>query len=100
MRDASDTVPDSGSFEGDYLRINQLLAEIDQQVRESFLSGAALQADQQASPVIDPIQCPEHSPRPRRRLGERQRPLAAMPDTFASSVGLITGTLLTTVAPL
>ncbi|MDQ1539064.1 MAG: hypothetical protein QOE58_3457, partial [Actinomycetota bacterium] len=52
---ATDTDPQASSFHRDYLRVNELLAAVDGQVRESFLTGAVLMVDQQASPVLDLI---------------------------------------------
>ena len=106
--DAAGSDPESGSFHDDYLRINQLLAETDQQVRESFMSGLVLDTDQQASPLINLIST-FGIDRARdaawvnanvlwhlRHLGPVHDAFA---DALAGTIGLVTGGLLAEVTP-
>lgn len=46
---------DSPGVHADFLAINAILAAAVQEVRESYLAGAALQADRAASPVLDVV---------------------------------------------
>jgi hypothetical protein len=105
--EAAHADPDSGSFHGDYLRINQLLAETEQQVRESFMSGLMLQVDQQASPVLDVISTWSID-RARDAAWVNANVLwhllhlgpvhDAFADTLAGTVGLVTAALLAPVS--
>jgi hypothetical protein len=98
--------PRTRGFHQDYLKVNQLLAQVDRQVRQSYLDGIVLQADREASPVLDLVSTWSI---------DRARDAAwvnadvlwhlrdvgflrdAFADTLARSVGLVTSTLL---APL
>ena len=95
--------PSDGSFHEDYLKVNELLGQVVQEVRQSFLGGVALEVDEELSPVLDLVD---------RWSIEKARDAAwvnaevlwalrrvpfmteAFGDTLASSVGLVTGTLL------
>jgi hypothetical protein len=103
---AAGTEPDRGSFHHDYLRVNELLAQVDRQVRQSFLDGLVLQADREAAPVVDLVSMWSID-RARdaawvnagvlwhlRHLGPVFDLFA---ETLAGSVGLVTGTLLVPV---
>jgi len=68
--------PDSPGVAVDYARINGLLATVEQQVRESFLAGTALDVDKgYAAPVVNLVCNLEHHRGPRRGLDQRQGPL-------------------------
>jgi hypothetical protein len=47
------TDPESGSHEADYEKVNQLLASLDQQVRQSFETGLILELDKQAAAPLE-----------------------------------------------
>ena len=54
-RTAAGSDPERGSFHADYLAVNALLARTQQQVRQSYLDGVALRADQEAAPALNLI---------------------------------------------
>jgi hypothetical protein len=90
----------------DYLRVNALLAAIEEQVRQSYLSGIALDVDRDASPVLDhlgnwSIEAARDAAWVAAETLWHLRhvgPLRdAFLDTLAGNVGLVTATLL---APL
>jgi hypothetical protein len=101
-----DAAPDAGTFHADYLRVNTLLAAVLQQVRESYLSGIALDADREASPALNHVGAWSID---RARDAAwvnadvlwrlRDLPFArdAFADALAGSVGLVTATLLAPV---
>jgi hypothetical protein len=47
------TAPDQGSLHDDYQKVDALLDQAEQSVRQSFESGAALQADRSSQAVLD-----------------------------------------------
>lgn len=101
---AAGIAPEDGSFHDDFLAINQVLAGIEESVRESYLSGLALEADRETAPVLDLVGAWSID---RARdaawvnagvlwhLRDLRFARAAFLDTLAQSVGLATGTLLT-----
>ena len=105
-RVASGTAPDAGTFHADYLRVNELLAQVLQEVRQSFLDGAVLAADRDLAPVLDlvgtwSIEKARDAAWVNAGVLWRLRDVPpvrdAFADTLAGSVGLATATLL---APL
>jgi hypothetical protein len=101
-----DAAPDAGTFHADYLRVNTLLAAVLQQVRESYLTGVALDADRDAAPVLNHVGAWSID-RAREaawvnadvlwRLRDLRLARDAFADTLAGSVGLVTATLLAPV---
>jgi hypothetical protein len=100
--------PDHGSFHTDYLRVNALLGQVEQQVRESFESGVVLDADRDVAPVLDLVG--NWSIDKARdaawvnadvlwRLRRFRLARDAFADTLAGSVGLATGALLAPLLP-
>jgi hypothetical protein len=98
--------PDEGSFHADYQKVDTLLASVEQQVRESFESGVALDADRSAAPVLDhlgnwSIDSARDAAWVNAGVLWRLRDLPplrdAFADTLAGSVGLATATLLAPV---
>ncbi|HEY4937910.1 MAG TPA: DUF5995 family protein [Actinomycetota bacterium] len=49
------TVPESGSHEADFNKVNRLLAALDPQIRQSFESGLILELDQRAAAGLENI---------------------------------------------
>jgi hypothetical protein len=47
------TTPSSGSHHADYERVDELLAEAEQEIRQSFEAGVVLEADRHAQAVLD-----------------------------------------------
>lgn len=96
------------SLHADYLRINELLAEIDQDVRRSYLHGLEVEVDREASPVLDLLSSWSIEKAREaawvnaevlwhlRHAGFLRK---SFTDTLARSVGLATATLLTPVVP-
>ena len=104
--EALDTRPGDGSFHADYLKVNALLGQVEGQVRESYLTGVALDADRELSPVLDHVgSWSIEKARDAAWVNAdvlwrlRDAPLVrdAFLDTLAGSVGLATATLLTPV---
>lgn len=102
--EALGSAPDAGTFHSDYLKVNTLLASVEQQVRESFESGVALSADRAAAPVLDHLgNWSIESAREAAwvnadvlwRLRDVPFARAAFADTLAGTVGMATATLLT-----
>jgi hypothetical protein len=94
------------SVHDDYLRVNALLASVEQQVRQSYESTLVRDADEAVAPVLDHVG--NWSIEAARdaawvnadvlwRLREVPFAARAFEDTLASSVGLATATLLTPV---
>lgn len=91
----------------DFLRINELLAEIDEEVRRSYLSGLALDVDREVSPVLDlvstwSIERARDAAWVNAEVLWRLRDIGFVRDRFAetlaNTVGLATATLLAPVA--
>lgn len=102
----SATDPGAGSFHSDYLRVNELLTKVEQQVRESFLSGLPLRADQEASPVLNlvdtwSIEAARDAAWVNANVLWHLRTLGSVQDAFhstlAGTIGLVTGALLAPV---
>jgi hypothetical protein len=101
-----DAAPDVGTFHADYLRVNALLAAVLQQVRETYLTGLALDADRDAAPVLNHVGAWSID-RARDaawvnadvlwRLRDLHLARDAFADALAGSVGLVTATLLAPV---
>jgi hypothetical protein len=98
--------PHDGDFHADYLRVNALLAQVEQQVRESFLDGPAKQLDSAAQPVLDllsswSIDAARDAAWVNAEVLWHLRDLGPVRDAFedslARSVGLATATLLAPV---
>ncbi|TQF68266.1 hypothetical protein FK531_14255 [Rhodococcus spelaei] len=98
--------PETPPFHDDYLKVNQLLGQVDQQVRESFLHGGSLAADRDVSPVLNLVgNWSIDSARDAAWVnaevlwGIRAHDVlrAAFSDALAGSVGLVTATLLAPV---
>ena len=94
------SAPDRGSFHADYLKVNDLLAAVEREIRESFLDVPL--------PVLDlvgtwSIERARDAAWVNADVLWRLRdlPFARDPfaDTLAGSVGLATGTLLTPLVP-
>ena len=103
---ARGSAPDEGTFQADYQRVNALLAQVLQQVRESFESDPVRAVDREAAPVLNHLgNWSIESARDAAwvnadvlwRLRDVPPARAAFADTLAGSVGLATATLLTPV---
>ena len=97
---------DSPGVHADFLAINAILAAAVQEVRESYLAGAALQADRAASPVLDVVgswsieaarDAAWLSATVQWALQSRKDAYVAYLASRASIVGLVTRQLLTPV---
>lgn len=97
---------DSPGVRADFLAINAILAGAVQEVRESYLAGAALRADRAASPVLDVVggwsieaarDAAWLSATVQWALQGRKDAYAGYLDSRASIVGLVTRQLLTPV---
>ena len=97
---------DSPGVRADFLAVNAILAGAVQEVRESYLAGAALQVDHAASPVLDIVggwsieaarDAAWLSATVQWALQGRKDAYAAYLDSRASIVGLLTRQLLTPV---
>ena len=104
-RDAG-IAPDDGSLHADYLAVNELLAGVEEAVRQSYLSGLALEADREVAPVLDlvgswSIDRARDAAWVNAGVLWHLRDVAfardAFLDTLARSVGMATATLLTPV---
>lgn len=93
------TAPGDGSFHADYLRVNELLAQVEREVRESFLAGAAA-IDHVGSWSIERARDAAWA---NAEVLWHLRDAAFVRDRFADalagSVGLATATLLTPLLP-
>ena len=97
---------DSPGVRADFLAINAILADAVQEVRESYLAGAALHADRAASPVLNVVggwsieaarDAAWLSATVQWALQSRKDVYASYLDSRASIVGLVTRQLLTPV---
>lgn len=100
------TAPDQGTFHADYLKVNALLAAVDEHVRQSFESDLVRHADREVAPVLDHLSnWSIESARDAAWVNAdvlwrlRDVPFArdTFEDTLAGTVGLATATLLTPV---
>ena len=98
---------DSPGVRADFLAINAILADAVQEVRESYLAGAALEADRAAAPVLNVVggwsieaarDAAWLSATVQWALQGRKDAYASYLDSRASFVGLVTRQLLTPVA--
>lgn len=98
------TAPGAGTFHADYLRVNTLLAQVDEQVRQSFESDLVRRADREVAPVLDhlsswSIDSARDAAWVNADVLWRLRDVAfardAFEDTLAGTVGMATATLLT-----
>ena len=99
--------PSSPGVYADYLRVNAVLAEVHQEVRQSMLSGVVLDVDREVSPLLDLVGSWSVS---RARDAAWQQALVLWElrgsptlttgylDTLARNVGLVSRQLLTALA--
>ena len=69
--------PTSPGVRDDYEKVNDLLAEIEAEIRRSFLSEAAQAADDSPRPGRPPRELLEHRQGPGRRVGQHQHAVGA-----------------------
>jgi hypothetical protein len=98
--------PGDGSLHADYLKVDEVLAAVEHEVRQSYLDAALLRADREVGPVLDLVgtwsieKARDAAWANADVLWElRGVPFVrdAFLDTLAGSVGLATATLLTPV---
>jgi Family of unknown function (DUF5995) len=100
--------PYSSGVRTDYDRINGVLAEVQEEVRESYLTGTVLDVDKDLSPVLTLVggwsiekarDAAWHNAEVLWQLKRSTRLCDDFESTLARTVGLVTRQLLTPVAP-
>lgn len=101
------SAPGDGTFHGDFVKVNQVLAEVDQDVREMYVSGAAAELDHRLAPVLDlvgiwSIERARDAAWANAEVLWQLRHFGPVRDQFVTAlggtVGLATATLVTPVA--